>query len=102
MLKYMNYVKCMNFVHFKPARYNIDFASSTGKCNKFSKKYDEFANICRMDELKCGKEGKHFEKEPYLYTKMIKHNLIYIAPFMASLTVTIVCLFPLVDLILSK
>ena len=91
--------KCMNCIHFKPPRYNIDFASSTGICKKFSKKYEEFAGICRIDELKCGKEGKHFEKEPHLYTKMIKHQLIYIAPFWASCAVTVVCLFPLVDLL---
>jgi hypothetical protein len=92
-------LKCKNCIHFKPPRYNIDFASSTGTCKKFSKKYDEFAGICRIDELKCGKEGKYFEKEPHLYTKMIKHQLIYLAPFWASLTVTVVCLFPLVDLL---
>jgi len=91
--------KCMNCIHFKPPRYNIDFASSTGTCKKFSKKYDEIAGICRMDELKCGKEGKHFEKEPHLYTKMIKHQLIYVAPFWASCAVTVVGLFPLVDLL---
>jgi len=102
MLKCMNCIKCMDCVHFKPARYNIDFASSTGTCNKFSKKHEEFAGICRMDELKCGKEGKYFEKEPHLYTKMIKHDLIYIAPFVASCAVTVVCLFPLVDFILRK
>jgi len=95
----------MNCIHFKPPRYNIDFASSTGTCKKFSKKYDEldkFADICRIDELKCGKEGKYFEKEPHLYTKMIKHHLIYVAPFWASLSVTVVFMFPLVDLILHK
>jgi len=92
----------MKCIHFKPARYNIDFASSTGTCKKFSKKNEEFAGICRIDELKCGKEGKYFEKEPHLYTKMIKHHLLYVYPFWTSLTVTVVMLFPLVDFILSK
>ena len=32
-------LKCKNCIHFKPPRYNIDFASSTGTCKKFSKKY---------------------------------------------------------------
>ena len=95
-------LKCMKCIHFKPARYNIDFASSSGTCKKFSKKNVEYADICRMNELKCGKEGKHFEKEPHLYTKMIKHHLLCVAPFWLSYTVTVVMLFPIVDLILHK
>ena len=94
-------LKCKNCIHFKPPRYNIDFASSSGICKKFSKKNVEYADICRMNELKCGKEGKYFEKEPHLYTKMIKHQLIYVAPFWASLTVTVVFMFPVVELILK-
>jgi hypothetical protein len=94
-------LKCKNCIHFKPPRYNIDFASSTGTCKKFSKKYEEFADTCRIDPSKCGKDGKYFEKEPHLYTKMIKHHLLYVAPFWASLTVTVVFMFPVVELILK-
>ena len=49
-------IKCKNCIHFRPTRYSIDFASSAGTCNKFSK----YADICRMDASKCGKEGKYF------------------------------------------
>lgn len=94
-------LKCNNCIHFKPPRYNIYFASSSGKCKKFSKKYEEYADICRIDPSKCEKKGKYFEKEPHLYTKMIKHHLIYVAPFWASFTVTVVMLFPVVKLILK-
>ena len=73
-------IKCMKCIHFKPARYNIDFASSTGTCKKFSKKHEEFAGICRIDELKCGKEGKYFVEERNLNLKIFTHVFISSIP----------------------
>ena len=91
-------LKCKNCIHFKPPRNNIDFASSSGTCKKFSKKYEEFADTCRIDPSKCGKEGKYFVEEPHLHRKILIHNLLYAAPFVASCAVTVAFLFPLVDL----
>ena len=92
-------LKCKNCIHYIPPRYDIEFASSFGRCKKFSKNNVEYADICRMNELKCGKKGKYFEKEPHLYTKMIKHHLLCVAPLWAPCAVTVVCLFSLVDLL---
>jgi hypothetical protein len=94
-------IKCKNCIHFRPTRYSIDFASSAGKCNKFSNKCSknmEYADICRINPSKCGREGKYFEEEPRLHRKILIHNLLYIAPFVASCAVTVSFLFPLVNL----
>ena len=68
-------LKCKNCIHFKPPRYNIDFASSTGTCKKFSKKYEEFADTCRIDPSKCGKDGKYYYPKKDMsecYMKMMR------------------------------
>ena len=90
-------IKCKNCIHFRPTRYSIDFASSAATCNKFSK--PEYADICRIDPSKCGREGKYFVEEPHLHRKILIHNLLYAAPFVASCAVTVAFLFPLVDLL---
>ena len=87
-------IKCKNCIHFRPTRYSIDFASSAATCNKFSK----YADICRMDASKCGREGTYFVEEPHLHRKILIHNLLYAAPFVASCAVTVAFLFPLVNL----
>jgi hypothetical protein len=92
-------IKCKNCIHFRPTRYSIDFASSAATCNKFNKPYPAYADICRIDPSKCGREGKYFEEEPRLHRKILAHNLLYAAPFCATLFVTVAFLFPLVDLL---
>ena len=89
-------IKCKNCIHFRPTRYSIDFASSAATCNKFSKPM--YADICRINPSKCGREGKYFEEEPHLHRKILIHNLLYAAPFVASCAVTVSFLFPLVNL----
>jgi hypothetical protein len=58
------------------------------KCNKFGDKnivtdkitYD-FADQCRNDESKCGKEGKHFIEEPNINMKILKYSLLKNMPY---------------------
>jgi hypothetical protein len=88
-------IKCKDCIHFRPTRYSIDFASSAATCNKFMK----YADICRINPSKCGREGKYFEEEPRLHRKILIHNLLYAAPFCATLCVTVSFLFPLVNLL---
>ena len=35
-----------------------------------SKTYIEYADSCRVDEYRCGLQGKHFMKKPHLHTKL--------------------------------
>ena len=66
-----------NCIHYKPNR-----ISGTSKC---SKKYIEYADSCRVDEYRCGLQGKHFMKEPHLHTKILKHHLLFMAPFCSTI-----------------
>lgn len=71
-----------NCIYYKPNVYSNDFSSLTSRCEKIGKKdiltgkisYD-FADSCRNDELKCGKEGKYFEEEKNLDMKIFIYKL---------------------------
>ena len=74
---------CKNCKYYKPSLYNTDFTASYNECIKFGIKdiitdklsYD-YADSCRKDESKCGKEGKYFEEEKNLNIKILKHKFI--------------------------
>ena len=77
-IKNINIPVCKNCIYYKPG--SIDFYSEYSRCNKFGEKdiitgkitYD-FADSCRNNESKCGKEGKYFEEEKNIYLKKIKY-----------------------------
>ena len=46
---------CLQCAHYKPYLYENTLELST--CAKFNNRY---ADMCRMDEGRCGKEAKHF------------------------------------------
>lgn len=77
-----NLPSCKNCVHFSPY-HEFDFGSSLSHCQKFGTKnivsdkiHYEYADNCRRDESKCGKEGRYFEPEPNLSWKIGKHYTI--------------------------
>ena len=82
IIKNNNIPSCRNCIHFKPNIYS-EFKSSSNRCEKFGEKniitdeiqYD-FADLCRKDKDKCGKEGKYFEMEENVDLKILKHNII--------------------------
>ena len=47
--------QCLTCQHFTPIYYENTLELST--CKKFK---DRYADMCRMDEGKCGKEAKYF------------------------------------------
>ena len=51
---YILLVQCMNCSHYVPVFCGYNWELS--EC----KKYGRHADMCRMDEGKCGKEGRHF------------------------------------------
>jgi hypothetical protein len=83
IIKNVNLPACRNCIHYQPDIYNNDFASYLNKCDKFGDKnivtdkitYD-FADQCRNDDSKCGKEGKYFVVEPNINMKILKYSLI--------------------------
>ena len=50
-----------------------------------SKTYIEYADSCRVDEYRCGLQGKHFMKKPHLHTKLFNHHLLFMAPFCSTI-----------------
>ena len=82
IIKNINYPSCRNCIHYKPNSYYSDFTSILSKCEKFGEKNiitDEikynFADSCRDNESKCGKEGKYFEEEKNINTKILLHKI---------------------------
>jgi hypothetical protein len=88
IIKNVNLPACRNCIHYQPDPFYNDFTSSLNKCNKFGDKnivtdkitYD-FADYCRNDESKCGKEGKYFEEEPNINMKILKYSLLKNMPY---------------------
>jgi hypothetical protein len=82
IIKNINIPSCRNCIYYKPATYN-EFTSTLNRCEKFGEKnivtdeikYD-FADTCRDNESKCGKEGKYFIEEPNLELKIWKHKIL--------------------------
>lgn len=88
IIKNININSCKNCVHFKPYLLDGDFTSKMSKCQNFGSKdiitnkitYD-YADLCREDESKCGKEGKFFEKEENINLKILTHKLFTSSPY---------------------
>ena len=84
-IRNINIPSCKKCIHYKPTPYNFDFTTSYNRCEKFGEKdiitdkikYD-FAELCRNDESKCGKEGKYFEEEENLDMKIFMHKSTYL------------------------
>lgn len=88
IIKNVNLPACRNCIHYQPDPFYNDFTSLLNKCNKFGDKnivtdkitYD-FADQCRNDESKCGKEGKYFQEEPNIHMKILKYSLLQNMPY---------------------
>jgi hypothetical protein len=82
IIRNMNIPSCKNCIHFNHNIYNNSFSSSLNKCEKFGEKdivtdkitYD-FADSCRNDESKCGKDGKYFEEDKNVNLKLVTHTI---------------------------
>ena len=99
-IKDANYPSCRNCVYYKPSPFATDYGSLTSKCEKIGEKniltgdikYD-YVSICRMNESKCGKEGKYFEKEPNLQIKIFTHSIIYNTPSLLLISIYVYTFF---------
>jgi len=83
IIKNINIPSCKNCIYYKPNRYNNDFTSILNKCENFGEKNiitDEitynYADSCRSDENKCGKEGKYFIEEKNINFKIFKYKFV--------------------------
>lgn len=98
IIRNIEFPSCKNCVHFRPSSWSNDFADPLNKCEKFGTKniitgkitYD-YADICRNNDHLCGKSGNHFEKEPLILLKKIKHTIFR--------PITLFCSIPVVYLV---
>ena len=90
---------CRNCIHYKPNDFS-DFISPLNKCENFGTKdiisgkitYD-FADLCRDDESRCGKEGKNFKEEKNINIKIFNHKIIKNIPNISIFVILTVYLF---------
>lgn len=107
IIRNANIPSCKNCIYFNPSYINNDFTSSFTRCTKFGSKdiltdvitYD-FADSCRNDETKCGKEGQYFEQEKNINLKILKYKIISNIPLLSIITIWFLTIF--VNLIAKK
>ena len=82
-IKNINIPACRNCIHYKPILLNLDFDSSFNKCSKYGEKNlvtnritNDYADLCRTDEDKCGKLAKGWEEETNIHLKVFKYQFI--------------------------
>lgn len=83
IIKNINVPSCRNCIYYKPCVYGDEFSSTYSTCEKFGEKdiitgkiKHYYVELCRDDELKCGKNGKYFEKEEFINTKLLKYLIM--------------------------
>lgn len=81
IIRNANVPSCKNCIYYKP--YNGDFSSPLSRCKKFGEKNiitdeikNDFADLCRKNDEKCGFGGKYFYQEPNMNIKKIKNKII--------------------------
>ena len=98
LIKNIHFPSCKNCVFYKPHS-GSEFTSTLSKCEKFGEKniitdeiiYD-YADSCRRDESKCGKEGNYFEEEKNIEGKIFRHKIIVKLPYSLSIFLLVISL----------
>lgn len=95
IIQNINVPSCRNCMYYKPNIYN-DFSSSLNRCEKFGTKdivtdeiHYDFADFCRKDEERCGKDGKYFVIEENLPAKMATHFVVKNWPIGFAITIAV-------------
>jgi len=107
IIKNIELPSCKNCIYYKPNILHNDFTSTFNKCEKFGEKniitdivtYN-FADFCRNDETKCGKEGKYFEKEKNIKFKVFRYKIISNLPF--SLPIMLIAIHLIIKVLFGK
>ena len=100
IIKNKNFPSCKNCIYYKPSYFNNDFTSTFNKCEKFGQKdvvtdivTYTYADLSRYDSTKCGIEGKYFEEEKNIKSKIYKHKILSNLPFSLSIILIAINLF---------
>ena len=100
IIKNGQFPACKNCIHFANDKLYYKYATPLSKCKHFGEKdiitdkiTYRYADACRSDKNLCGKEGNHFEKDPYVQWKWIGHKVLHALPyaFLYGLVVLNIC-----------
>jgi hypothetical protein len=77
------------------------------ECSKFGDKNIingeikfDYADTCRNDEAKCGKEGRYFEEESNIDMKVLRHSISRKLPYIGLIAASITAI--LLPVLLSR
>lgn len=95
LIKNDNIPACRNCIYYKPNVLYGGFTSPFNRCRKFGEKniitneitYN-YADDCRNNETKCGKEGRYFEEEKNIRMKILAYSVL------SNLPIVIGIIFP--------
>ena len=98
LIKNIHFPSCKNCVFYKPNS-GSEFTSSLSKCEMFGEKnvvtdeiVHDYADSCRRDESKCGKEGNYFEEETNVKGKKFRHQIIVKLPYSLPIFLLVISL----------
>ena len=102
LIRNYNIPSCKNCIFYKPVP-NRDFSCILSECTKFGEKnilsneikYD-LVKLCRLDESKCGIQGKYFKEEKNIDFKIWNHiitNLAISPPWIFTLSTIFLQIF---------
>ena len=90
-IKHLQSRVCKTCVHFRPDWLDFMYSSPLARCSKFGEKHivsgevhHTYADICRMDETKCGQVAREFEDDPWVRWKIAKYWGILLSPFLLT------------------
>jgi hypothetical protein len=106
IIRNIEFPACKNCIHYRQSPWTNDFTGPYNKCEQFGTKdivtdkvtYD-YAELCRIDERLCGKQGKYFKKDPLLLLKKLKHKIFRPITFLYSIPIIYLVAYHIVHML---
>jgi hypothetical protein len=70
---------CASCAFYQPSTSDGEFESISGQCTKFQ--IHDYAESFRLNESRCGAEGRFFQEERNLPLKVIQHKIVTTMPY---------------------
>lgn len=82
MIHNLNYPICRNCIHYIPEKNGCALFGSQDVVNGLM--VYESAEVCRVNDWKCGMSGTHYEFEPNFYKRNLSYYFIMIKELIIS------------------
>ena len=90
IIRNMDIPSCRNCIYYKQFKYD-DYSAKLSKCERFgvndiitNKIQYDYADLCRNDESKCGKDAKYFEEDKNVKLKIFRDFIIKTSYYVSS------------------